>query len=50
MPDWSFLVFCFPLLSLSEMYWASGLNLQDRLSQISDSIARVEGKKPFHQH
>jgi len=29
---------------------ASGLNLQDRLSQISDSIARVEGKKPFHQH
>ena len=22
MPDWSFLVFSFPLLSLSEMYWA----------------------------
>jgi len=29
---------------------ASGLNLQERLTQISDSIARVEGQKPFHQH
>jgi len=28
---------------------ASGLQLQDRLTQISDSIARVEGKKVFHQ-
>ncbi len=29
---------------------ASGLKLQDRLTQISDSIARVEGKKAFRQH
>src|SRR6266852_378157 len=28
---------------------ALGLQLQDRLTQISDSIARVEGKKVFHQ-
>lgn len=28
---------------------ASGLKLQDRLTQISDSIARVEGKKAFRQ-
>jgi hypothetical protein len=28
---------------------ASGLKLQDRLTQISDSIARVEQKKAFHQ-
>jgi hypothetical protein len=29
---------------------ASGLKLQDRLTQISDSIARVEQKKAFHRH
>jgi hypothetical protein len=29
---------------------ASGLKLQDRLTQISDSITRVEQKKAFHQH
>ncbi len=28
---------------------ASGLKLQDRLSQVRDSIARVEGKKAFRQ-
>ena len=28
---------------------ASGLKLQDRLTQISDSIARVEQKKVFRQ-
>lgn len=28
---------------------ASGLKLQERLTQISESIARVEGKKVFHQ-
>ena len=28
---------------------ASGLTLQDRLTQISDSIARVEQKKAFQQ-
>jgi hypothetical protein len=28
---------------------ASGLKLQDRLTQISDSIARVEQKKIFRQ-
>ena len=28
---------------------ASGLTLQDRLTQISDSIARVQEKKVFHQ-
>ncbi len=28
---------------------ASGLKLQDRLTQISDSIARVEQKKACHQ-
>ncbi len=29
---------------------ASGLKLQDRLTQISDSIARVEQKKVFRPH
>jgi hypothetical protein len=29
---------------------ASGLQLQDRLTQISDSLARVEQKKVSHQH
>jgi hypothetical protein len=29
---------------------ASGLKLQDRLTKISDSIARVEQKKAFHRH
>src|SRR3989440_8221040 len=29
---------------------ASGLKLQERLTQISDSIARVEQKKVLHQH
>ena len=29
---------------------ASGLKLQDRLVQISDSIARVAGNKAFRQH
>src|SRR2546423_15277509 len=29
---------------------ASGLKLQDRLTQISDSITRVEQKKAFHHH
>jgi len=28
---------------------ASGLKLQERLTQISESIARVEGKKVFRQ-
>lgn len=28
---------------------ASGLQLQDRLTQISSSLARVEQKKSFHQ-
>ena len=28
---------------------ASGLQLQDRLTQISNSLARVEQKKSFHQ-
>ncbi len=28
---------------------ASGLRLHDRITQVSDSIARVEGKKDCHQ-